>query len=63
MTIIYDMENGSIQSEQGQKNSADNGSEAGPDVTLHTALQEFRTVEIPSPRASIHLIRALTGKN
>ena len=63
MAIIYDMENGSIQSEQGQENSADNGSEAGPDVTLRTAMQEFRIAEMPSPKATIHLIRALTGKN
>jgi hypothetical protein len=63
MTIIYDMANGSIQSEQGQENSTDYGSEASPDVTLRTAMQEFRTADMPSPKASIHLIRAFTTRD
>lgn len=63
MTIIYDMANGSIQSEQGQENSTDNGSESGPETALRTAMQEFRTAEMPSPKASIHLIGAFTTRD
>ncbi|MEA2093293.1 MAG: hypothetical protein U9P11_01870 [Pseudomonadota bacterium] len=63
MTIIYDMANGSIESEQGQENSTDNGSEARPEAALRMAVQEFRTAEMSPPKVPAHLIRAFTTRD